>query len=477
MAKHRKGIRVLLAAGLAAALGFALRAPATLGAAAPAGEERGFRGFLAIRGDRVLAAENAERLFTPASVLKLVVAATALHHLGPDYRVTTRVRAGGPLSDGAVAGDLVVEAAGDPTWSRRFFEADPRAPLRALARQLRERGVSRVSGDLVVDASRFPGRPYPPSRPLAELAYGYGAPASALAVDGNAIAIDVAPGRNVGDLGTARLAGSFDWLRLRGRIRTVPRERHGRGTVDFQPVWDGATILVRGEYPLSEPPYRIDLAVPDGDRHAGEVMADLLRDSGIEIVGRVRVSSRPAPVPGAVLARFESPPLAEMLRPVLTDSDNWIAEMLLRQVALAVAGEGRDDVGLDLERRLLEEEVQLPPGSFELDDASGLSPYNLITPEAVVELLRWAWRQEWRPAFLAALPGRAEGTLGAWRSLPPLAAKTGTVRHALALAGYADFEGREPLVFACFFNHRPGDRGRMRDEIAGLVNRWRRLSN
>ena len=460
------------------------------GVPAPDGS-RGFRGYLAVRGDRVLAAENPGRLFTPASVLKLVVAAAALHHLGPEYRVTTRLAAGGEVSGApgrrTLDGDLIVEAAADPTWSERFFAGDPRAPLDDLARQLRGRGVARIAGDLVIDTRRFPGRPHPLSRPLAELAYGYAAATSALAVDENSVEVEIAPGRRAGEPGTVRLARPGP-LRVAGRIRTVSKKRHGKGTVGFQPVWGSSTVVVRGEYPVSEPPYRIALAVPSGDLYAGGELAAALRRQGVELAGGVRVTAAEVSS-GPVLAEIRSPPLAALLAPILTDSSNWHAEMLLRLLAAEVLGEGRYDEALELEGRFLTGEVGLAPGSFALDDASGLSPYNLLSPEAVVALLRYVLRQPWGRLFLDALATPGNGTLEVWRGLPPVAAKTGTIENAMGLAGYLGPASRdplageplageplagEPLVFACFLNHRPGDRGRMRREIADLVRRWQR---
>ena len=82
---------------------------------AVASSERGFRGYLAARGDKVLGEENAKRLFVPGSVQKLLVSAAALHYLGPEYRVTTPLTALGEISGGVLAGDLVARAAGDPS--------------------------------------------------------------------------------------------------------------------------------------------------------------------------------------------------------------------------------------------------------------------------------------------------------------------------------------------------------------------------
>ena len=123
-------------------------------------------GYLAARltdggGLEVIDELNAGRFFVPASVLKAVTAAAALDHLGSGYRWRTRLTSAAEVADGVLDGDLVIEPGADPTWGRDRFPGGAAEPLAALAEQVRARGIARVTGDLVVDASRFPGRPHP----------------------------------------------------------------------------------------------------------------------------------------------------------------------------------------------------------------------------------------------------------------------------------------------------------------------------
>lgn len=439
-------------------------------ARAESGRPRGVEARFAVRGDRILVDEQADVLMTPASVTKLVLATTLLHHLGPEHRLRTRLWGGSRPVEGVLAGDLVVQPAGDPSWSWPDSEASP-VEITRLARRLREAGIRRVAGDLVVDSARFPGRSLPPSRALSEAPFAYGAPTSGLAIGGNSVTVEIAPGARAGEPGKVRLLEPARGLRVESQIRTVGPERHEKGTVDFFPVWGTSRILARGEYPVSEPAYRIELSVPDPDLRAARALHEALRNAGVEIEGEARLGEGLPPT-AVELAFLDSPPVAEMLRSVLTDSDNWTAEMLLRALAAELRGEGRSDTGLEIERRFLEEIVGLPAGSFELDDASGLSPYNLLTPRATVELLRFGWHQVWRESLRAALASPGRGTLAIWGALPELRAKTGTLRHTVALAGWippARPEG-EPVFFAGFLNHRPGDRGDLRAELRRFVH-------
>ena len=77
---------------------------------------------------RLLFGRNAERLFIPASNTKLVVSAAAIVMLGPDYQVRTSLYGTGPVVEGELQGDLILYGRGDPTFSKRCYDADESKP-------------------------------------------------------------------------------------------------------------------------------------------------------------------------------------------------------------------------------------------------------------------------------------------------------------------------------------------------------------
>ena len=109
-------------------------------------------------------------------------------------------------------------------------------------------------------------------------------------------------------------------------------------------------------------------------------------------------------------------------------------------------------------------------------DGSGLSPSNLVTPATVVRVLTHALEQPWGGTVIDALAGPGDGTLAAWPRLPPVVAKTGTLRHTVALAGILDPGSQAPVIFCYFVNHHPGRPSAARREIATALRRWRALS-
>ena len=476
-------IRLMRAPRLPVSIGLAaLMAMAACAAEAQAPEppvDGAYRGYLAARlvdggGLQVVDALNAGRLFVPASVLKVVTVATALEHLGPEYRWLTRLTTNGAVAGGVLDGDLVVEPGADPTWGE-FFDDGADEPLAALASQVRARGVTRITGDLVVDAGRFPGRLHPLDRSFGDLPYRHGAPPAGLAVDEATITVRVAPGAAVGAPARVRAP---EGIALVNHTLTVGRHRHGAGSLDFLPVWGTDTLLLRGEYPISEPAFTIRASDPAPVLRAARRLSDALHAAGVAVEGTVRLQARPLPGsdPASALAELHSPPLQELLSEILTRSHNWYADTLILTLGLEVAETGRFDDGVDVVAEFVEDLPDLSthvPPEPSLRDGSGLSSANLIAPATVVRVLAHAAGRRWGGTLLDALAGRGEGTLVAWPRLPPIAAKTGTLRHTIALAGVLDPGSDAPVVFCYFLNHNTRPRAAARREIAAALQRWR----
>lgn len=484
--------RMLLAIGLAAGL---IAVPAYHGAAAQpldavdsvdSVDDGAYRGYLAVRlaaGGQleVIEAHNADRLFVPASVLKLVTVATALHHLGADYRWLTRLTADGPVRGGVLGGDLVIEPAGDPTWGDGFYDGGADAPLAALAEQLRARGLTRVTGDLVVDGARFPGRPHPGDRSFSDLPYRFGTPTTGLAVDEATITVRVAPGAAVGEPARVTAPAGVEVI---NHTSTVGPERRGAGTLDFVPVWGTDTLLLRGEYPINEPPFVVAASDPAPELRAARRLRAALASAGVRVDGAVRLGARAAvgggPDSVRVLAELHSRPLGDLLERVLTDSHNWYADMLTLTLAKEVAGTGRFDDGVEVVADFVSEVRGDPSGDgararagVSLTDGSGLSSSNLVTPRTLVQVLAHALQQPWGQTLIGALAQSGEGTLAAWPALPATVAKTGTLRHTVALAGVLDAGAATPVLFCYFVNHHLRGPADARRQIASAVRRWR----
>lgn len=428
---------------------------------------------------RVVFERNGGRLFVPASTAKLVVAATAAALLPEDFRITTSVYPGGTLADSVLRGDLILYGRGDPTLNAR--DRDGRAAgFEDLAGQLYARGVRVVAGDLVGDASWFDSLTTHPSWEHGDLLWSFAAPVTALGYNGNAVDVAVTPGAP-GLPPIITFAPDIGLARLTNRARTVPAD--SPRTFDYVRTPGSNEFLATGDVPVDTRPWTDNLAVADGPRWAVTAFRQALRDRGITVAGRSRTTFDPAAFAAArqapALAEHRSPPLDDLMRPILAVSDNWYAELLLRTLGVAFRGQGSFAAGLDVERRFLIDALGVDSTQFNLVDGSGLSHHDLVAPRVFVTLLR-AVRQHPRGGrFLDALaePGRAGTLRSRFRATAPrgrVRAKTGSIASTNALAGYLDTgDGRYWTFAVQLNNHLASSREVLRriDAVVAAIGR------
>jgi D-alanyl-D-alanine carboxypeptidase/D-alanyl-D-alanine-endopeptidase (penicillin-binding protein 4) len=422
---------------------------------------------------RVLYAREAEKLFVPASNLKLVVTATAARMLGPTYRWRTGVYGAGPVVDGTLRGDLVLFGRGDPTFSARYG-ASRTAGFEALADSLRAHGIRRVSGSVVGDESWWDGEHTRGEWQQYDLLWWYGAPVSALAFNDNSVDFRIDPGAAVGQPARISWQPQSAYVRVQNRTRTVARGQ--AQTLDLMRGPQPGSIVAYGETPLGAGLRTEAFAVDDAARYAATVFREVLIARGIAVDGaevRVNGDASRAPAPSAAaLAERLSPPLPEVVAPILLRSQNWIAEQLLKTVGRELRGSGSWDAGLAVEREFLLREVGVDSTAFRLHDASGLSAENLITPHAFVQLLDYVRRTPAEAMVRAGMPVSGQpGSLQArFGDLPGrVRAKTGYIGNVDSLSGYATLADGREVVFSIIVNGSGLSSPRVRSAIDDVV--------
>ena len=439
----------------------------------------------------ILYAQDADHFFAPASNAKVFVTALALATLGSDYRFRTTLESAGTLGvDGRLADDLVLMGRGDPDLSNRKFpytgSGDREGPIDRVLAEMADaavaKGLREVDGDIVGDDSYFPYDPYPEGWTTGDLFFEFGAPVSAIAFNDNVITVHVQPGANAGDAATLTTdpSAAADMVGL--AVTTVAPGAASNIAVVRRPGFD--FIQIRGTIPAGHAPVRLDLAMTEPAETAARTLKALLEARGVRVTGSVRVQhaeppeSTPAgepvfPAPGTapepaanllVLAEHLSPPLVQSVEFTNKASNNLHAELLLRAVAREKSGLGSTAEGLKIEEAF-RRAAGIVDGDVLLSDASGLARDDLVTPRAMVALLRYAARQPWGRDFISTLPaagvdGTLQDRMKNTAATGLIDAKTGTLEHDHALSGYATTLRGEYLAFAILCNnddqHGPG---------------------
>ena len=427
-------------AAVAAALAAALAAPVLSGAHV---------GLLAVDADTgaPIAAYNADDSFVPASTMKLLVGSAALARLDPSFAYVTSLETTGAISGGTLNGDLVLRGGGDAALRA--------ADLDAAAAAVAAAGVTRVTGTLYTDATRYDDERYPPGWSWDDLPYDYAAPVSALSLEENAVSVYVAPGDAPGAPARLRYGPATGAFTIENDAVTGARD--SGDTIDAVRPWDRpTTIRIVGSRALGAPEADdVDVAVPDGPSFAGDVLARSLAAHGVTLAGGVAPAG--APRPGQKLWTHRSPTLPALLAAFWQPSDNLMGELLLKELGTGDGGApGSDARGIAVERAWLRA-IGVAPESVGIADGSGLSYYDRITPRALVAILTADWHGAHRQVVLDALPeAGVRGTLKHRFAGTPLQgtlfAKTGTVDRARTLAGFLRASNGKNVAFALLIN-------------------------
>jgi len=414
-----------------------------------------------------LYSRDAQKYFIPASNAKLLTTAAALQKLGADFRIKTSVYSG-------ENGSLYVAGRGDPSIAE--------AQLKSLAQQLKQRGISQVN-QLIGDDSYFQGSAVNPNWEWEDAQAGYGAPINSLIFNQNAIDLLLSP-QALGQplkvtFAEAKLANQWQ---LQNNTLTVAQNESE--FIEVGREFDRPIIRVSGQLKVGGEPESAYVAVVNPANNFLQYFQQALAAEGIP-VKQALVASASRNL-NQELATVESPPLAELVRETNRESNNLYAEVLLRLLGkvtgkMPVPQEDTGESGLK-ELKAVLTQLGVNPNSYILADGSGLSRHNLITPEALVETLRFMANSPAASIYRQSLSIAGEsGTLKNRLNNTPnrviLQAKTGTMSGVSALSGYIEVPNYEPLVFSIIVNQSDLSTAKMRsatDEIVLLLNRLRR---
>lgn len=454
---------------------------------------------------KALYSQNSDQLFLPASNAKLFTTAAALAIAGPDYRFRTTVEAEGKIdANGRLPGDLVIFGRGDPNISGRVLPyalKTQRTPphtqiLEEMADQVARNGLKIVGGDLIGDDTFYAFERYAEGWAWDDLQWIDGAPVSALTFNDNVVFVNVLPGEHPGDKAVITVEPETTYYELDNRVVTSSVGVPKRVGIHRDP--GSKKIVLWGSLPLGDAGMKEPMSIEDPAEFVAQLFRTMLERRGITIRGKTRarhgedaqffdqqiphpMTSSPtgaatpaANSPISPAMRSQEPPdlnpsstnkiLAEHFSAPLLDDirvTNKVSENLHAELALRLAGKLRGDGGsfeggvAAVKQFLLQ--AGLKEDEFTFLDGSGLSRRDLVTPAATVQLLIYASRQPWGPAFEESLPvSGVDGSLSErFQKTPAIGlihAKTGSLSHVNALSGYGQTQAGERFVFAIFCN-------------------------
>jgi D-alanyl-D-alanine carboxypeptidase/D-alanyl-D-alanine-endopeptidase (penicillin-binding protein 4) len=404
----------------------------------------------------------------PASTIKLLTTLAGLEILGPGYTWATDVYATGPVEKGRLSGDLVIKGHGDPYLVTESFWK--------LLRAVRDRGVARIEGDLVLDGSYFAPTSGRPGDFDGEPQRAYNALPDALALDFQTTTLELVADESAGQVRVIASPPQSN-LRLDNRLRLVASPcnwRHWRPELALHHDGLQTVVTLSGDFSTHcELAALPRLLTPPG-AHLYGVFDALWSEMGGSLGGRLR--SGEVPADARLIYRAESRPLAELIRGMNKFSNN----LMTRQLFLTLGAERLGPPANEEKARgaiaewLVQRDLAMP--GLMLENGAGLSRNTRLSAGELAALLGAGLRSEFAPEFLSSLPiAGVDGTMRKRLEGEALATrariKTGSLDDVSAMAGYLRARSGRQYRVVMLINH-PGIEAWRGKLVQDALLRW-----
>jgi len=420
----------------------------------------------------VLYHHRADRPLIPASNLKLIVMAAAIDRLGADYRFTTVLAIRGT--------DLVVIGGGDPTFGDVELARDRGETMTTVfhdwAARLKEAGVHRVPGNIVIDDHCFDHDFTHERWPADQFQAWYEAPIGGLNFNANCVEVWAEPGKG-GGRARVWLSPGNTLLPVENKTATGKKQTATMGRLRHSDtITVSGTVARRGKLG--------DVTIRDPGLYFGYVLKTVLAAKGIAVGGRVvrdRIHMDGGRLPADCHpVAVHHAPLADALARSGKKSLGMMTEGLIKTLGREHRGIGSWPAGREAVAAFLTD-VGIPRDTYVIDDGSGLSRDNRLTPHAVTEVLRHMFRSGDATFDLlrdSLAVGGIDGTLrkrfrnNAARG--HVYGKTGYINGVKTLAGYVQTRSGQWLAFAFFYNNAKATRplNILQDRACEAVYGW-----
>ncbi len=410
---------------------------------------------------------NADKMLVPASTMKLITTATAFEILGADYRFETKVGFTGNIGkEGELNGDIVLIGGADPALGSEYFQEHYTDFLINWARKIKDAGIKKVNGNLVLDGSVFDSERVPDTWIWGDIGNYYGAGPNAFTVYDNMFRITFSSPKKVDKL--TKVIATYP--KIEGM--TIDNEvRSADDNIDNAYVFGGPfdkTRIIRGTIPRNRKAFTIKAAMHQPEEILANDFLTALATEGVFVSGQISYE-KVREKDFEVVYIQESPSLTEIGEVLNHESVNLFAEHFLKQIAVEKNGYGNRNEAIDLLKEFWEQKGISTEYLF-MEDGSGLSHFDAVSPRFFTQLLTYMSDND---DFIASLPVAGEGTLKRFdKKLLPgstFQAKSGSMTRVRCYSGYLKADSGKTLVLSMMFNQFSGSHSELIKQIEKLV--------
>ena len=401
----------------------------------------------AVESDTPILSHNADLAMNPASVMKIVTTNAALDLLTPAYRWKTEVYRDGNLANWQLQGNLIIKGYGDPSFKAQDFWR--------LLISLRQAGVKKISGDLIIDKTYFAAAAVSESFD-SEKWRAYNALPSAFLVNGRNTSFKfsaVDDGVNITQEFELPEVVIVNKLK---RATGACGDWRSRMTYDVQSTNDKAVVTFSGSYATDCGERFLELSLFEDEKYAFFTFRKLWRELGGEFNGTIKLQE--TPLTAVKVLEQASEPLGSIVR----DINKWSNNVMARQLLLTIASEkggapATEAKGISAIQAWLAANG-LKSSGLVIENGSGLSRVERISAELLGQLLIHTYNSPAMPEMMASLPilsvdGTIQQRMKDSQSNGRAHLKTGSINGVSAIAGYVLDANSHRHVLVMFVNH------------------------
>ncbi len=397
---------------------------------------------------------NKKKKFIPASLTKILPAVTALGVFPQDHEFKTQIyvkKNSIKLEKyKTVTGPLYLKGDGDPYFTSEF--------MWRLVNEFIRTKIEWVKGNVIVDDSKFDLLRYDPGREPTRIDRAYDSPIGAMSFNWNTVNVYVRPSGRVGSPAEVFADPKSNYIVVENRAKTTKQGTRKNIKISRVSIKgkNKDKIIVSGNIPLNYKEIVSYKSIHHPDFWSGEQFKSFLNQRGVRVSGSV--SKGVVPSDAVLLTELAGEPLHQSITGMMKFSNNYIAEMLTKNLA-AYSGEKPATMsgGLEVIRQYLLK-LGIKKSDYKLVNPSGLTRKNLFSPMVFDKVLtQVSTNFKIFPEYLSSLPisgidGSLKKRMSDNNTKGWVRAKTGTLRGVTGLAGFAGQKSGKVFQFVFLYN-------------------------
>lgn len=348
---------------------------------------------------RTLVDYRSTAAMVPASITKVMTTGAAYLNLGKGFRYETPVYLEGVQEGSIFHGNLILQGSGDPSIDSHYFPEIAQALPNQLIEALNNKGIKKLEGQLLIDASLFSDDGYVPSWEQDDIGNYYATGCYSVSLFDNYYDVYASVAKNrVALIG----AEKYPWVQFINELRVGKRGTYESDKVSERKFID--RIRLYGKIPVAKE-VSLKPGVPNPADYMARYLEAKLSEGGITITHGARGQYHPISrsSKSQELFRYKSPELKEVIKITNVVSHNLFAESLARTLEArgkAVLHFQRPYAVMKVWKTLLGQEAT----GIDLYDGSGLSRLNRLTARAVARAIHYLYKQDGMGGFASTLP-------------------------------------------------------------------------